>query len=233
MPTSIDVKFLSSTSFQGLSVAVPFSGDILYCWRHFTGYRKRLPNSIIASWFSRSSRGIWVILILFCWNHRTLKWSVGFCCCRCFVKIYTSFPRFFYTNRILKITVYMMLSFSNTDTCNKKWYATLIILFGYVTRRRDGNLNDPTPLSLHSNNLDIQSTVFVSFHLNSIRCKRDLVSLLEKNKGKTMFRHGINETKLHNIWCNHPCRQHQSSLVVFNFQTFICKDLSVSFLFLF
>ena len=42
----------------------------------------------------------------------------------------------------------------------------MIILFGYVTRRRDGNLNDPTPLSLHSNNLDIQSTVFVSFHLN-------------------------------------------------------------------
>ena len=51
MPTSMNVKFLSSTSFQGLSVAVPFSGDILDYWRHFTGYRKRLPNSIIASWF--------------------------------------------------------------------------------------------------------------------------------------------------------------------------------------
>ena len=73
----------------------------------------------------------------------------------------------------------MMLSFSNTNTCDKKSYAILIILFGYVTRRRDGNLNDPTPLSLHSNNLDIQSTVFVSFHLNSIRCNYDLVSLLE------------------------------------------------------
>ena len=45
----------------------------------------------------------------------------------------------------------MMLSFSNTNTRDKKWYATLIILFGYVTRRRDGNFNDPTPLSLHSN----------------------------------------------------------------------------------
>ena len=124
-----------------------------------------------------------------------------------------------------------MLSFSNTDTCNKKWYATLIILFGYVTRRRDGNLNDPTPsLSLHSNNLDIQSTVFVSFHVNSIRCKHDLVSLLEKSKGKTMFRHGINETKLHNIWYNYPCRLHQSSFVVFNFQTFIG---SFSFIFIF
>ena len=61
------------------------------------------------------------------------------------------FLDFFYTNRILKITVYMMLSFSNTNTRDKKWYATLIILFGYVTRRRDGNFNDPTPLSLHSN----------------------------------------------------------------------------------
>ena len=80
-----------------------------------------------------------------------------------------------------------MLSFSNTDTCNKKWYATLIILFGYVTRRRDGNLNDPTPLSLHSDNLDIQSTVCVSFHLNSIRYKHDLVSLLEKAKEKQCF----------------------------------------------
>ena len=33
---------------------------------------------ISASWFWRNSRGIWVILILFCWNHRNLKWSVGF-----------------------------------------------------------------------------------------------------------------------------------------------------------
>ena len=33
---------------------------------------------ISASWFWRNSRGIWVILILFCWNHRILKWSVGF-----------------------------------------------------------------------------------------------------------------------------------------------------------
>ena len=61
----------------------PFSGDILYYWRHFTGYRKRLPNLISASWFQRNSRGIWVILILFCWNHRNLKWSVGFCLDQC------------------------------------------------------------------------------------------------------------------------------------------------------
>ena len=60
-----------------------FSGDILYYWRHFTGYRKRLPNLLSASWFQRNSRGIWVILILFCWNHRNLKWLVGFCLDQC------------------------------------------------------------------------------------------------------------------------------------------------------
>ena len=40
---------------------------------------------ISASWFWRNSRGIWVILILFCWNHRNnyLKWSVGFCLDQC------------------------------------------------------------------------------------------------------------------------------------------------------
>ena len=68
-----------------------------------------------------------------------------------FWKYTNHFLDFFYTNRVLKITVYMTISFSNTNTCDKKWYATLIILFGYVTRRRDGNFNDPTPLSLHSN----------------------------------------------------------------------------------
>ena len=57
MPTSMNGKFLSSTSFQGLSVAVPFSGDIQDYWRHFTGYRKRLPNSIIASWFKEIAVG--------------------------------------------------------------------------------------------------------------------------------------------------------------------------------
>ena len=40
---------------QGFSVAVPFSGDILYYWRHFTGDRKRFPNLISASCFWRNA----------------------------------------------------------------------------------------------------------------------------------------------------------------------------------
>ena len=78
MHTSVDtmLSFFLQLRPQGFSVAFPFSGDILYDWRHFTGYRKRLP--IIASWFWKNSRGIWVILILLCWTHRNLKWSVGF-----------------------------------------------------------------------------------------------------------------------------------------------------------
>ena len=62
------------------------------------------------------------------------------------------------------------------DTDNFIWLS--------VTRRRDGNSTIPLPYHCIPINLDIQSTLFVSFHLNSIRCKRDLVSLLEKKQRK-------------------------------------------------
>ena len=50
-------NWANATFSPGLSVAFPFSCDILYYWWHVTRYRIRLPNLVNAGWFWRISRG--------------------------------------------------------------------------------------------------------------------------------------------------------------------------------
>ena len=71
--TSVDVKFFFFNFIPGASQLPSL----------FLATANVFQILISASWFWRNIRGIWVILILFCWNHCNLKWSLSFSLDQC------------------------------------------------------------------------------------------------------------------------------------------------------